>query len=111
MTPVVTLETRLARYAARAFRYSFLAASVFLLYACMGKQNKTAVRENSNTHFDTHTRTQAHTDRYPSIKEKGNIFNTVFCSFVSLREHAHAQTHTHEYKHTDLRLNTGVKST
>lgn len=28
-----TLETRLARYAARAFRYSFLAASVFLLYA------------------------------------------------------------------------------
>lgn len=29
-----TLETRLARYAARAFRYSFLAASVFLLYAC-----------------------------------------------------------------------------
>jgi nitroreductase len=28
------LETRLALYAARAFRYSFLAASVFRLYTC-----------------------------------------------------------------------------
>lgn len=28
------LETRLALYAANAFRYSFLAASVFLLYTC-----------------------------------------------------------------------------
>lgn len=28
---VLTLETRLARYAAKAFRYSFLAASVLLL--------------------------------------------------------------------------------
>lgn len=29
--PTITLVTRVARYVARAFRYSFFAASVFLL--------------------------------------------------------------------------------
>jgi len=38
-TRPVTLETRLARYAARAFRYSFFAASVFRLYACEGTKH------------------------------------------------------------------------
>lgn len=68
----VTLETRLARYAANAFRYSFLAASVFLLYACEEKQQQSKQgtsderggwhgRKCADTLVSIHTHTRSHT--------------------------------------------------
>ena len=45
-----TLETRLALYAARAFRYSFLAASVFLLYT----YEKTTISTTFSIHILSH---------------------------------------------------------
>lgn len=39
----LTFDTKLARYAARAFKYSFLAASVFFLYTWNWKEKKKQV--------------------------------------------------------------------
>lgn len=54
--PRFTLETRLARQAAKAFRYSFLAASVFLLYTY---KKKATISTTFSIQFPSHQRTVA----------------------------------------------------
>ena len=50
----LTFEMRLARYAAKAFRYSFLAFSVFFLYTCREqKAGGHVIRAMTNTITET----------------------------------------------------------